>query len=307
MSKVTISAPGKLMLFGEHAVVYGYPCIVTAVNRYITIEVEKTKADYDILQTPGVSDKSFVRSAIELFRKKFKTEGSISLTSQSELGNYGLGSSAAVTVATIEALSRLYEVKLVPVELFKLCYQVILSVQGKASGFDVAAAIYGRTLYFDGQNKKSTLLYPKSLPIITIFSGKKGETVKMINKVEELRSKFPDRITGIFEKIRHLVEQARLALNESNWSSLGKLMNSNHQLLVELGVSNSSLNRLVMETNKAGAFGAKLSGAGGGDCVIVLYPQDKKEAIIEAIEKTGKEIINLKTGAKGIRPHPRIT
>lgn len=281
------------MLFGEHAVIYGYPCIVTAVDKYVTVEIEKIVSDHDILITPDVSDTSFVRNSIGLFRKKFRTDGKISLKTYSELGNYGLGSSAAVTVATTSALAKLYDARLSQKELFDLSYEVVLAVQKTASGFDVAASVFGGTILFNGKNKTATPINSEKLPLMCIYSGKKASTVIMIGKVRQLKNNEPKLVDEIFSEISKIVNQAKQAVENCDWKTLGSLMGKNHELLVRLGVSNRELNRLVISLNQAGALGSKLSGAGGGDCVISLVPEDKRKNIEKTINNMGFKIVNV--------------
>ncbi len=293
MSKVTSTTPGKLMIFGEHAVVYGYPCIVTSINKHITVEVEKTKLESDIFHTPGVPDTSFVRSALNLFREKYNTEDPVSITTQSDLGNYGLGSSAAVTVALLKALAKLYDIRLSKKELFKLSYETILRVQKTASGFDVAACVFGGTILFDGKSKKVTKIISEKLPLLAVYSGRKASTVSMIDKVKYLKNKKPRFVEDLFKEIAKIVNQGKLAIQAGDWKVVGKLMNKNHQLLAKLGVTTPELDNLVMGLSQAGAFGSKLSGAGGGDCVIALVSDDKKKNIEKEIIKKGAEIIDI--------------
>ncbi len=285
MSKVTSTAPGKLMVFGEHAVVYGYPCIVTSINKYITVEVEKTKLESDIFHTPGVPDTSFIRNALNLFREKYNTEDPVSITTQSDLGNYGLGSSAAVTVALVKALAKLYDIRLSKKELFKLSYETILGVQKTASGFDVAASVFGGTILFDGKSKKVKKITSEKLPLLAVYSGKKASTVSMIDRVKRLRDRKPRFVEEIFLEIARIVNEAKQAIENCDWKRVGKLMSQNHELLVRLGVSTKKLDDLVMRLGKAGALGTKLSGAGGGDCVIVIVPKE--------INNTGFKIIDI--------------
>ncbi len=285
MSKVKVSTQGKLMLFGEHAVVYGFPCIVTAVDKYITVEVTEVASSYDILHTPEVSDTSFVTEALKIFRKKYKKENKISLTTQSELGSYGLGSSSAVTVAAIGALAKLYNIRMTKKELFDLSYKVVSGVQKTASGFDVAASIFGGTILFDGESKKVTKITAEKLPLTAVYSGKKSSTVSMIDKVRKLKDRKPHFVEEIFLEIAKIVNEAQQAIENHNWKRVGQLMNKNHELLVKLGVSTKKLDDLVMKLGKAGAFGAKLSGAGGGDCVIAIVPKE--------INNTGFNIIDI--------------
>ncbi len=127
--KVKTSAPGKLMLFGEHAVVYNYPCIVTTVSPRIYVEAEITPGRFNI-EAPQVKDLRFVEETVKLFNQKYKVDNNVLIKTYSDFSSqYGFGSSSAVTVATICALSKLYKIEISRQEIFNLGYKVTLSIQ----------------------------------------------------------------------------------------------------------------------------------------------------------------------------------
>ena len=299
---ITASVPGKLMLLGEHAVVYGYPCIVTAVDKYLSVTVRKTDKNHEEIITPGVTDQSFVKGAIRIFKEKFAGKKSVYLTTKSELGNLGLGSSAAVTCATIKSLANLYQVKLTSEDLFNLAYKVILKVQGRASGFDIAASIYGGTIYFDGKTKKTKLLSKRELPLVVAFTGRKGNTREMIKKVYDLRKKKPEYVEQIFKDITQLVKVGKEAVKTKNWEKLGFLMDKNQTLLERLHITTPEIDNLILAVKHSGAYGVKISGAGGGDCIIAMTQINKLEGIKQAIVDAGGKVVKIKVGVgKGVR------
>lgn len=300
-SLITVSAPGKLMILGEHAVVYGYPCIVASVNKYLTVKGRRITVDKDAFITGNIKDTSFIREATDVVRQKYNLKEKILLETKSDLGEYGLGSSAAVTVATVKCLDKLFNLLLTPQEMFNLSYQAVLQVQRKASGFDVASCIFGGTIYFDGKSKEVDVLSHDLLPIIVGFSGNKADTVIMIEKVAELKKKKPKLVEEIFNSIGKLVGQGKRAILEKDWERLGKLMNYNQDYLEDLGVSTQKLNEMIQAARKAGAYGAKLSGAGGGDCMIALVSSDNKDKVSQAIRNVGGQIIDVNVNAEGVK------
>ena len=176
-----------------------------------------------------------------------------------------------------------------------------MDIQGKGSGFDVAAAVFGGTVYFVTGGKTIEPLNIKSLPLIVGYSGIKADTVTLINKVKEKFANNQSRLDGIYNEIESIVEKAKGLVISSNWEEVGKLMSENQKLLSELGVSIEKLDNMIEGAVSAGAYGAKLSGAGGGDCMIALGPEDRKDAIENAIEEAGGEIIQVITNAEGVR------
>ena len=164
MNKIKVSTPGKLMLFGEHAVVYNRPCIVAAVDQRFVVEVEKLDQAEIVVEAPGVGLKYYRKSLEELGSKRVPKEvlfvetvvkrffekhrnGGLKIKTKNHFSSeYGFGSSAAVTVGLAKALHELFKIKVNDKQLFDFCYQVVLEVQGVGSGFDIAAALYGGVL-----------------------------------------------------------------------------------------------------------------------------------------------------------------
>lgn len=282
MSERTVSAPGKLMLMGEHAVLYGRPCIVTAISERLTV-------------TRGMAtgDTRFLDAAIALWG----APGTTLRASSTFSGAYGFGSSSAVTVAALTYLRPGATKK----ELFDAAYDIIVRVQGKASGFDVAAAIWGGTLYFVTAGKTIEPLSLSTLPLIVGYTGVKADTVTLMKEVEEKMNAQPERVSRIYDAIVKLVDEAKLKMIEGDWERVGKLMDFNQEYLRDLGVSSEKLEALITAAKGAGAWGAKLSGAGRGDCMIALASKEKRKAVEDAIERAGGQVIHITPHAPGVR------
>ncbi|NMB84156.1 mevalonate kinase [Candidatus Roizmanbacteria bacterium] len=302
MKKVKVSAPGKLMIMGEHAVVYGHPCLVTAVDKRLYVEMELSNQLKDEIITPQVKESRFVLETIAYFKQKFNIKNNVRIVTKGDFSHQvGLGSSSAVTVATFKAMSLLFNLNLSPKEIFEMSYRVTLLIQGVGSGFDIAAATFGNTLYFVRGGKETENLPVKELPLIVGYSGVKADTPFYIRKVaEDFKNRRGD-MERVFADIHRLVVDAKRAFFDDDLREAGILMTKNHALLKELGVSTDKLDRMVSAAVKAGAYGAKLSGAGGGDCMIALVNRLNREKVIEAIDKVGGEIINVNVNVEGVK------
>ncbi len=318
--KITVSAPGKLMLLGEHAVVYNRPCLVTAVEQRMRATVEVLKEKEFQLEAPDVKVENykkplselgkgdipkgaqFVEVAIKNIAEKHPLTSGLKVTTASEFSSqFGFGSSSASTVCVIKAVAEILNLNLSDREIFDLSFQTVLDIQGKGSGFDVAAGVYGGTLYFITAGKVIEALKISSLPLLVGYSGVKADTVTLINKVKESFTGKEKRLEEIYDEISELVEDAKVAVLAQNWPGLGVLMNANMDLLRELGVSIPKLDDMINISLSAGAYGAKLSGAGGGDCMIALCPKDKELLVKAGITQAGGQVIGVKTNAEGVR------
>ena len=325
---ITISAPGKLMLFGEHAVVYGKPCIVTSVNQRISIKAQKNDEPIFVLNAPDVEINNyskplsdlgngeipkgakFVEFAVLNFLEKNKSvipairqlaEGIQLETVAQFKSTFGFGSSSASAVCTIKALAELFEIKLTEKEIFDLAYKTVLDVQGLGSGFDLAAAIYGGTLYFVTGGKTIQPLAISHLPLIVGYTGVKADTATIVKEVKARFEKYPKLLKNIYDGIAMIVKEAKIALEKNDLEKVGQLMNLNQGYLETLGVSSEKLSAMIYAARIAGAYGAKLSGAGGGDCMIALAPSSKRKAIEKAIGKVGGKVLEVEVNTEGVK------
>jgi len=271
------------MLLGEHAVVYGYPCIVTALSERLCI-------------TQGLpsGDTRFIDAAIKTWGKPGET-----LSAQCAFsGKYGFGSSSAVTVAALKTLRPDATEK----EIFDAAYKIVMDIQGKGSGFDVAAATYGGTLYYI-KNKVIEPLAIKEMPLVVGYTGVKANTPILVAEVASKRAKEPEKVERIFQAIAKIVEEAKIKMVEGDWERVGRLMDFNQEYLRDLGVSSEKLEAMISAAKGAGAWGAKLSGAGGGDCMIALHPGgvQGKPLVKKAITEAGGEVVHVSPNAPGVR------
>jgi mevalonate kinase len=320
-SKITASAPGKLMLFGEHAVVYGRPCIVTAVDQRIRVSVQKLTEKELQIEAPDVGILNykkninkighgndipkgvrFIEYAIKNFKNKFGLPSGVKIETKSDFSSkFGFGSSSAATVATLKAVSELFRVKLTMKGLFDLSYKTVLGVQGVGSGFDLAAAIWGGTIYFVTGGKKIAPLNTGKLSLVIGYTGIKADTPTLVKKVGELCKNNKKETDKIFDIIGVIVEDAKKALLKGDFKKLGSLADINQGLLDSLGVSTKELFNLTAAAREGGAYGAKLSGAGGGDCMISFVNSRYRNAARRAIRIVGGTVLDVETGAEGVR------
>jgi mevalonate kinase len=322
---IHVSAPGKLMLLGEHAVVYRRPCLVTAMNArlHMTLALSGPADDTFSIRAPDVGvdcvrgyvrnlsvagqalarGTRFIEGALAVFRERFGLERGVHIETHSDFSSrLGLGSSSATVACTLFGLANLFQVDLTPRHLFDLGLNAIFRVQQTGSGFDLAAAIYGGTLFYDnGEPRRITQLDAPDLPLVAAYSGVKADTPTVVGRVANLLNAWPAAMNGIFDTMAQIVMDGRTALEGGQWQRLGQLMDMQHGLAHAVGVDTPETAALVFQARAAGAYGAKLSGAGGGDCMIALVPEERRTIIEAALESAGGQIVRAAPNAPGVR------
>jgi mevalonate kinase len=304
----TVSAPGKVYLFGEHAVVYGEPAIPCAIDRRARVSADVRDDDHvrvraadltldgftveytgsvgghpDVAVPQELVDAAmgYIDAAVTAVREVVGDPAlgfDLTVTSELPLGA-GLGSSAAVVVATIDAASRACGTPLDRPTLAQLAYEAEARVQdGNASRADTYASTMGGAVRVEGERTQQ--LAAPQLPFVIGYDGGAGETGSLVAGVRSLREAHASA-AQVIETIGAVVNEGQQLLtaastgavpSEELLTEVGALMDINHGLLSALGVSGQSLEAMVWAAREAGAVGAKLTGAGGAGCIVSLDP-----------------------------------
>ena len=306
--QVTARAPGKVILFGEHAVVHGKPAIAVAVDRLAHVTLtERTDSiihaeisglgvdgylnlENETINTQGYQIEigllKYVLKALKAVDHRTEPGTGLDVTVDIEMPvASGLGSSAAVTVATLAAASKYYQLNLKPKAIASLAHLVELEVQGAASPIDTTLSTYGGVIYLSPDAQEIVRLpIDWDLPLVIGHTRRQGNTGELVETVRLKKESYPSVINPIFESIQEVTEAARNALLEKDEKKLGELMNINHGLLDALGVNTPALSRMVYLARQKGALGSKITGAGGGGSIIAYCP-DKMDEVINELRK----------------------
>ena len=300
MPAFTASAPGKIILFGEHAVVYGKPAIavpVTEVSARAVVRPDPRGAPGSVhIQAPAVGlDASLtdlprdhplaaaVNGVLTTLGVPRPPACSLRITSTIPVAS-GLGSGAAVSVALIRALSAFLGHPLSDEKVSALAYEVEKLHHGTPSGIDNTVITYARPVYFVRGSPGSAsepgeaieaLRVTQPFTILIGDTGVSSPTAIAVGDVRRLWQQDPSYYEALFDAAGQIARQARQAIENGRPEDLGKLMDSNHTLLQQMGVSSQELDRLVTAGRDAGALGAKLSGGGrGGNMIALVQPAD---------------------------------
>lgn len=320
MKKITASAPGKLMLSVGYAVVHGYPTIVTAVDQRLYVTIEKNGVDIFHLNAPDLGLSSYTKNMADLgkkdlpksvvfieilyrnFLRKYPQKEGIKVTTKSDFSStYGFGSSSAVTVAFAKALTKLYGLNLSEKELFDLCFEAVIDVQGVGSGFDLASAIWGGTIYYVSPAKIVRKVNLSELPLMVVYSKEKADTPTLIRMVDNMYLHEKEKIEKIFKKIAKVADDFAKFAETKDWRKLGSLFNKSQEQARALNVSTKKLDEIVEIALKNGAYGATSSGAAGGDCILILADDKSQSAIKKDSETAGFKVLDVSINAEGAR------
>jgi mevalonate kinase len=302
---------GKAILFNEHFVVYGIPAIVSAIGKYTIARVEpydgpEVKLEDNRDAIPGYKEAKLDQQKDSLNRIlkamnidiskngiKIRLDGNLYAAS-------GIGASAASCVAIARALSDYFNLNLSDEEINNIAYEGEKGYHGTPSGIDNTASAFGGLIWFKkGEpNVMERINLPNPVEIVMGNTGKVTNTTAAVTGVKERKEKNPEKYKEIFERAENIAFLARRALQDEDYEEIGKLMNENHKLLQQIGVSSEELDFLVEIARENGALGAKLTGGGLGGNMLALTPfKELQEQVANAIEKEGFQVLKTTVGA----------
>ena len=322
---VIASAPAKVILFGEHFVVYGEPAIAIAIDKraYAEATLRKDKLIYINSVNLGVSgffkgkyfqpeknkaalDKlvPIKNSVTRVLGKANETIG-VNIDIQSDIpASAGLGSSAAVAVSTTAAVGHLVGVELSNEDVFEIALDAERLIHGTPSGIDPAISTYGGTIIFQKGKDFKPLDVKLSIPLVVGNTKLERSTGELVAAVRRRRDYYPSIVGEIIKIGGEIALRAIEALKRGDLKVLGELLNINHALLSVVGVSNEALDHLIYAARNSGACGAKLTGGGGGGCIIALTEDSRIKKVIEAIERAGGTAFQARKTDEGVRVEP---
>ena len=304
-SRIEVSAPGSIMLMGEHAVLFGEPALACAVaarlslsltprqDRLVRIDSELGQYEGSLDQLEPMPELGFVLAAVARYRADLPQGFELVIRSGFS-HTVGLGSSAAVTAAATAALAAYAGQSCKPEDLFDQALAAVHQVQqGRGSGTDLAASIYGGLIAYRVEPREVKPL--SGLPPIALYySGYKMKTPDVLALVEQKATRQPELYAGLYRLMGQACRAAEQAVREQNWTELGVLMNLYQGLMDALGVCDATLADMIYRLRaEPGVQGAKISGSGLGDCVLALGQVESElpwEAIPVSVAATGVEI-----------------
>lgn len=309
-------APGSLMLLGEYAVLHNQTAVVCAIKQRIQVTIKPREDDQLIIHSSLGKHKTTINNLrilapfefvlATLLSKQEKLPSGCDIVIDAEFSSHlGCGSSAAVTVALTTALNAwLNQPTLTKKRLWEQTRETVLTIQGNASGADIAASIYGGVIGFRNNPLTITEL-PHHPEICAVYSGHKTTTRQAIHSLKDRYLQNPQHFDSLFSRTHELSLAGIEAITDKDWDKLGQLFNSAQSIMLELRVSNKALDHIIDTLRKQPTItGSKISGSGLGDCAIgvgtimhTLFPENKQQ------EASAIRQIPIGIGAQGVISH----
>lgn len=306
------SAPGKIILFGEHAVVYGRPALAVPVTQvHADVEVTASSRPGIWIDAPDIhlhsdlnslpSDHpiaSVIHNFLFLSSRPHPhplSQGErganfpnldITITSTIPIAS-GLGSGAAVTIALVRALSSHLDHPMTDEEVNAFAYEIEKLHHGTPSGIDNTVVTYAKPVYFVKGQPIETFTVGSPFTIVIGDTGISAPTRESVGDVRKLWEADKAKWEGLFDEVGEIVRQARERIESGEWKVLGSLMDQNHALLQKMTVSSPELDKLVEAARTVGALGAKLSGGGRGGNMIALVEAGQAESVAASLMDAG--------------------
>lgn len=262
-------APGKVILLGEHAVVYGFPAIAGPLEQGVTVTLEPGGTGVTL---KGTSEgPSAIAHALRKCSQTFRVSGVEVEISGDLPQSVGLGSSAAVSVALVRAFAAAAQINMRPQGLLDKAMELEEGFHGSASGVDHNVSFERKLIRFVKGHRGQAIMLTRQVEAVVWVAEARGSTRERVAEIRRKQDLDPARSTRIFEAIGGLADVAVEALEKGDLREVGRAMDANHEHLQQLGLSTPTLDEACARLRAMGAFGAKLTGAGGGGAVVALF------------------------------------
>jgi mevalonate kinase len=299
--KSIASAPGKIILFGEHFVVYGIKAILCSIDKRITatsqfldenvIRIRSSLGD-STMELNSLNNLEDVRQKFmkpffyiaQKAREENSVKQGIEIVLESEIpAGVGLGSSSAACVAATASVNGLFN-RLSKDEIVKKAIEAERVIFKQNSGADSSVSTFGGLVTYDLKNGFQNIPSRNDLSFVIANSAQVHDTQDVVQQVRSFKEKNEDIFRKLCEQEIEIFDNATISLKENNLNQLGSLMLKNHDLLKQIGISTEKIDQLVIEAKKT-SYGAKITGAGGGGCIISLVDNSNMKNTLDNLRK----------------------
>ena len=300
-------APGKIIISGEHFVAHGSNALAAAIDKTVKVYSETSdknsilsRVDNQVfnIRIKPINPVSVVRNKIlEYLNRKERIK--ITIESNIPRGS-GLGSSSAISVATAASIASLFGEKLDKKTLYNIAFEGEKIIHGNPSGIDVAASVYGGLILFNKNTVPTNIDLLNKLQIIVSISGKTRQTSRMINHFTSTSNKLPYHFQSLVHSSSVLTHEAVNCLITQDLEKLGAIINFYNSILSSFGLGTEITDRMIETCLEHGAYGAKITGAGGGGSIIAIAPLTKIKIIIDELNSLGFKTFSIELPKQGV-------
>jgi len=309
--KSKASAPGKVILFGEHFVVYGVKAILCSINKRVTVTAEKISERKisinseigNIVLEPNKSI-SEINSPLKPFyylaNKVIKNQDTgiqINIDSEIPLGA-GLGSSSACCVAGAAAIFKLFG-DISKKEILEHAIEAEKTIFENTSGADCTVCTYGGIMEYDKKQGFKKIENEPNFHLVIVNSNIEHSTESMVSKVKQFEIKNKEEFTKLSDQESKLVKDVLKLLKENNTVKIGEKTNQNQEYLETIGISNNELRKMI-EIGQKSSFGAKITGSGGGGCIFAITDESNLDETLKEFKNKNYECFSVKIDFKGL-------
>lgn len=309
--KSKASAPGKVILFGEHFVVYGVKAILCSINKRVTVTAEKTSErkisiNSEIGKLVLEPNKSIleINSPLKPFyylaNKAIENKDTgihIEIDSEIPLG-VGLGSSSACCVAGAAAIFKLFG-DISKEEILELAIEAERTIFENTSGADCTVCVYGGIMEYDKKQGFKKIEDEPNFQLVIANSNIEHSTESMVSEVKAFTIKNKEEFSKLLNQELELVEDVLKLLKENNTIELGEKINQNQEYLEIIGISNNKLREMI-EIGQKTSFGAKITGSGGGGCIFAITDESNLEDTLKEFKDNNFECFSVEIDFKGL-------
>ena len=309
--KSKASAPGKVILFGEHFVVYGVKAILCSINKRVTVTAEKTSERKIIINSeignlvlePNklISEiNSPLKPFYYLANKAIKNQDTgieIKINSEIPLGA-GLGSSSACCVAGAAAIFKLFG-DVSKEKILELAIEAERTIFENTSGADCTVCTYGGVIEYDKKHGFKKIEDKPNFQLVIANSNIEHSTESMVSGVKTFVIKNKEKFSKLLNQESKLVEDVLKLLKENNSEELGEKINQNQKYLEIIGISNNQLKKMIVIGQKT-SFGAKITGSGGGGCIFALTNESNVKQTLKEFKDKNFECFSAEIDFKGL-------
>ncbi len=311
--KSKASAPGKIILFGEHFVVYGGKAILCAINKRITVTAEKTSENKISIKSSVGNLVSVPKRPIneidlqlrpfyylaDMMIQKYNEKAGMEITIDSEIPlGVGLGSSSACCVASAAAISGVFT-KNSKEDILQMAIEAEKTIFPNTSGADCTVCTYGGLIQYDKQKGHSKIDSEPNFQLVIANSKIEHSTKEVVSNVKQFKEKNEEEFSSICNEENNLIEDVLICLKNDDLNGIGRNMIKNQEYLETIGVSNEKLRNMIKLANKS-SFGSKITGAGGGGCIFALTDESNMEKTIQQLKESDYHCFSAKIDFRGL-------